>query len=247
MFAVVSSPRTMAALRPERSSPAAASVPQSPLPDLNTARSGDPIQLAARWPGWRPGGCATGEMVEMIFKGEPLSCGCGRWVTSPPPTLIDARCRAYKRADGTSARRHPHCPRAAAATTSPTRRQAVRRTPAIAPLAPWFWRLTFNSGGALQQRRLVVASAHLTAVRARSMVWRATRQERLGGRKVDACLVTGGAGFIGAHSHRLQLRCLRCAPRRFRSSGDPANLRPASTLLRGDVRDAHLYRCCCTR
>ncbi|MCB0067930.1 MAG: MBL fold metallo-hydrolase [Caldilineaceae bacterium] len=92
MFAVVSSLRTMAALRPERLFPGSGTVRRTPLPDLH-GKIGDLIQLAGEVARLEAGGYATGEMVEMIFKGEPR---LRLWTMGhfSAANLIDA-CRAY--------------------------------------------------------------------------------------------------------------------------------------------------------
>ena len=92
MFAIVSSLRTMAALRPERLFPGSGTVRRTPLPDLH-GKIGDLIQLAGEVARLETGGYGTGEMVEMIFKGEPR---LRLWTMGhfSAANLIDA-CRAY--------------------------------------------------------------------------------------------------------------------------------------------------------
>lgn len=92
MFAVVSSLRTMATLRPERLFPGSGTVRRTPLPDLH-GKIGDLIQLAGEVARLESAGCATGEMVEMIFRGEPR---LRLWTLGhfSAANLIEA-CRAY--------------------------------------------------------------------------------------------------------------------------------------------------------
>jgi glyoxylase-like metal-dependent hydrolase (beta-lactamase superfamily II) len=70
MFAIVSSLRTMASLRPERLFPGSGSVRRAPLPDLHGKISAL-IQLAQEVDRLERNGCSTPEIVEMIFHGEP--------------------------------------------------------------------------------------------------------------------------------------------------------------------------------
>lgn len=92
MFAIVSSLRTMAALRPERLFPGSGTVRRTPLPDL-LGKIGDLIQLAGEVARLETGGYATGEMVEMLFKGEPR---LRLWTMGhfSAANLVEA-CRAY--------------------------------------------------------------------------------------------------------------------------------------------------------
>ena len=70
MFAIVSSLRTMASLRPERLFPGSGSIRRTPLPDLYGKISAL-IQLAQEVDRLERSGCSTAEMVEMLFHGEP--------------------------------------------------------------------------------------------------------------------------------------------------------------------------------
>lgn len=70
MFALVSSLRTMASLRPERMFPGSGSIRRTPLPDLH-GKIGALIQLAQEVDRLEGSGCSTPEMVEMLFHGEP--------------------------------------------------------------------------------------------------------------------------------------------------------------------------------
>jgi glyoxylase-like metal-dependent hydrolase (beta-lactamase superfamily II) len=70
MFAIVSSLRTMASLRPERLVPGSGSIRRTPLPDLHGKISAL-IQLAQEVERLERSGCSTPEMVEMLFGGEP--------------------------------------------------------------------------------------------------------------------------------------------------------------------------------
>ena len=92
MFAIVSSLRTMAALRPERLFPGSGTVRRTPLPDLH-GKIGDLIQLAGEVMRLEEGGYTTGEIVEMLFKGEPQ---LRLWTLGhfSAANLVEA-CRAY--------------------------------------------------------------------------------------------------------------------------------------------------------
>jgi glyoxylase-like metal-dependent hydrolase (beta-lactamase superfamily II) len=70
LFAVVSSLRTMASLRPERLFPGSGSIRRTPLPDLH-GKIAALIQLAQEVDRLEGSGCSTPEMVEMLFHGEP--------------------------------------------------------------------------------------------------------------------------------------------------------------------------------
>ncbi|MFO7634624.1 MAG: MBL fold metallo-hydrolase [Caldilinea sp.] len=70
MFAIVSSLRTMATLRPERLFPGSGTVRRSPLPDL-LGKIGDLIHLANEVRKLDEDGRSVGEIVEMLFGGEP--------------------------------------------------------------------------------------------------------------------------------------------------------------------------------
>lgn len=70
MFAIVSSLRTLATLRPERLFPGSGTVRRTPLPDL-LGKIGDLIQLANEVHRLETEGRNVGEIVEMLFGGEP--------------------------------------------------------------------------------------------------------------------------------------------------------------------------------
>lgn len=70
MFATVSSLRTMAALRPERLFPGSGTVRRTPLPDL-LGKISSLIQLASEVHRLEEEGRSVGEIVEMLFGGEP--------------------------------------------------------------------------------------------------------------------------------------------------------------------------------
>ena len=70
MFAIISSLRTLATLRPERLFPGSGHVRRTPLPDLH-GKIGDLIQLATQVLKLEAGGYSVAEMVEMLFGGEP--------------------------------------------------------------------------------------------------------------------------------------------------------------------------------
>ncbi|HQY90565.1 MBL fold metallo-hydrolase [Caldilinea sp.] len=92
MFAIVSSLRTLASLRPERLFPGSGTVRRTPLPDL-LGKIGDLIQLASQVQKLEDSGRATGEIVEMLFDGEPKL----RWWTLghfSAANLVEA-CRVY--------------------------------------------------------------------------------------------------------------------------------------------------------
>lgn len=92
MFAIVSSLRTMAALRPERLFPGSGTVRRTPLPDL-LGKITDLIQLAEKVRKLDAAGRATAEIVAMLFGGEP---GIHRWTFGhfSAANLVEA-CRAY--------------------------------------------------------------------------------------------------------------------------------------------------------
>jgi glyoxylase-like metal-dependent hydrolase (beta-lactamase superfamily II) len=92
MFAIVSSLRTLASLRPERLFPGSGTVRRTPLPEL-LGKIGDLIQLASQVQKLEESGRATGEIVEMLFDGEPKL----RWWTLghfSAANLVEA-CRVY--------------------------------------------------------------------------------------------------------------------------------------------------------
>lgn len=92
MFAIVSSLRTLAALRPERLFPGSGTVRRTPLPDL-LGKIGDLIQLANQVRKLENEGRSIGEGVEMLFGGEPPL----RWWTFghfSAANLVNA-CRIY--------------------------------------------------------------------------------------------------------------------------------------------------------
>jgi len=70
MFAIVSSLRTLASLRPERLFPGSGTVRRTPLPDL-LGKIGDLIHLANEVRKLEAEGRSTGEIVEMLWGGEP--------------------------------------------------------------------------------------------------------------------------------------------------------------------------------
>lgn len=70
MFAMVSSLRTLATLRPERLFPGSGTVRRTPLPDL-LGKIGDLIRLAAEVDRLDAGGHSDSEIVQMLFGGEP--------------------------------------------------------------------------------------------------------------------------------------------------------------------------------
>lgn len=92
MFAMVSSLRTMATLRPERLFPGSGTVRRTPLPDL-LGRIGDLIQLAGKVQKLEASGLSVGEIVETLFHGEP---GLRWWTMGhfSAANLVNA-CRAY--------------------------------------------------------------------------------------------------------------------------------------------------------
>jgi hypothetical protein len=92
MFAIVSSLRTLATLRPERLFPGSGTVRRTPLPDL-LGKITDLIQLAAKVDKLEAAGRSPAEMVEMLFGGEPAI----RWWTFghfSAANLVEA-CRVY--------------------------------------------------------------------------------------------------------------------------------------------------------
>lgn len=92
MFAIVSSLRTLATLRPERLFPGSGTVRRTPLPDL-LGKVTDLIQLAGRVQKLDDEGRSTAEIVAMLFGGEPRL----RWWTFghfSAAHLVEA-CRAY--------------------------------------------------------------------------------------------------------------------------------------------------------
>jgi glyoxylase-like metal-dependent hydrolase (beta-lactamase superfamily II) len=70
MFAIVSSLRTLASLRPERLFPGSGSIRRTPVPDLHGKISAL-IQLAQEVDKLERSGCSTPEIVAMLFQGEP--------------------------------------------------------------------------------------------------------------------------------------------------------------------------------
>lgn len=70
MFAIISSLRTMASLRPERLFPGSGSVRRTPLPDLH-GKINSLIQLNNEVYKLEASGYSAPEMVEMLFDGEP--------------------------------------------------------------------------------------------------------------------------------------------------------------------------------
>jgi hypothetical protein len=92
MFAVVSSMRTMASLRPERLFPGSGHVRRTPLPDLH-GKIGDLIQLSNEVFKLEAGGYCVPEIVEMLFDGEPrIRLWTGGHFSAA--NLVEA-CRAY--------------------------------------------------------------------------------------------------------------------------------------------------------
>jgi glyoxylase-like metal-dependent hydrolase (beta-lactamase superfamily II) len=92
MFAIVSSLRTLATLRPERLFPGSGTVRRTPLPDL-LGKITDLLQLAAKIDKLEAAGRSPAEMVEMLFGGEPAI----RWWTFghfSAANLVEA-CRVY--------------------------------------------------------------------------------------------------------------------------------------------------------
>ncbi len=70
MFAIVSSLRTMASLRPERLFPGSGRVRRTPLPDL-MGKVGDLVKLAGEVARLDANGYSVDEIVTMLFDGEP--------------------------------------------------------------------------------------------------------------------------------------------------------------------------------
>lgn len=92
MFAIVSSLRTLATLRPERLFPGSGTVRRTPLPDL-LGKIADLIRLAEKVQKLEAAGHSTTEIVAMIFGGEPNI----RWWTFghfSAANLVEA-CRVY--------------------------------------------------------------------------------------------------------------------------------------------------------
>jgi glyoxylase-like metal-dependent hydrolase (beta-lactamase superfamily II) len=92
MFAIVSSLRTLATLRPERLFPGSGTVRRTPLPDL-LGKITDLIQLAEKVRKLEAAGHAPAEIVAMIFGGEP---NIRRWTFGhfSAANLVEA-CRVY--------------------------------------------------------------------------------------------------------------------------------------------------------
>ena len=92
MFAIVSSMRTLASLRPERLFPGSGRVRRTPLPELQ-GKIGDLIQLANEVLKLETAGCSVPEMVDKLFDGEPR---LRLWTMGhfSAANLIDA-CRGY--------------------------------------------------------------------------------------------------------------------------------------------------------
>jgi hypothetical protein len=101
MFAIVSSLRTLATLRPERLFPGSGTVRRTPLPDL-LGKIGDLIQLAEKVQKLDAAGRSTAEIVAMLFGGEP---GIHRWTFGhfSAANLVEA-CRAYNDLTATAPR-----------------------------------------------------------------------------------------------------------------------------------------------
>lgn len=92
LFAIVSSLRTLATLRPERLFPGSGTVRRTPLPDL-LGKITDLIQLADKVQKLEAAGHAPAEIVAMLFGGEPAI----RWWTFghfSAANLVEA-CRGY--------------------------------------------------------------------------------------------------------------------------------------------------------
>jgi glyoxylase-like metal-dependent hydrolase (beta-lactamase superfamily II) len=92
MFAIVSSLRTLASLRPERMFPGSGSVRRTPLPELH-GKVGALVQLAQEVHRLEQSGSTTGEMVETLFGGEPRikTWSMGHFSAA---NLVEA-CRSY--------------------------------------------------------------------------------------------------------------------------------------------------------
>ncbi|HAJ38837.1 MAG TPA: hypothetical protein DCL15_24490 [Chloroflexi bacterium] len=92
MFAIVSSLRTLATLRPERLFPGSGTVRRTPLPDL-LGKITSLIQLAEKVQKLDAAGRSTAEIVMMLFGGEP---GIHRWTFGhfSAANLVEA-CRVY--------------------------------------------------------------------------------------------------------------------------------------------------------
>lgn len=92
LFAVVSSMRTMASLRPERLFPGSGHVRRTPLPDLH-GKIGDLIQLSNEVFKLEAGGDCVPEIVARLFDGEPrIRLWTGGHFSAA--NLVEA-CRAY--------------------------------------------------------------------------------------------------------------------------------------------------------
>lgn len=92
LFAVVSSLRTLASLRPERLFPGSGTVRRTPLPELH-GKIAALVQLAQEVQRLEGGGCTTEQMVQTLFGGEPRIT---RWSMGhfSAANLIEA-CRNY--------------------------------------------------------------------------------------------------------------------------------------------------------
>lgn len=99
MFAIVSSLRTMAALRPERLFPGSGNVRRSPFPEL-LGKINDLVRLANEVQRLEAKGHSVGEIVEMLFGGEPP---IRRWTLGhfSAANLVRA-CRMYNDLTGKS-------------------------------------------------------------------------------------------------------------------------------------------------
>ena len=123
MFAIVSSLRTLATLRPERLFPGSGSVRRTPLPDL-LGKIGDLIQLANQVRKLESEGRSVGEIVEMLFGGEPPL----RWWTFGHFSAANlvAACHHYNDLTAPVARAAPGSSRGSSSRddlpSSPTRR-----------------------------------------------------------------------------------------------------------------------------
>jgi glyoxylase-like metal-dependent hydrolase (beta-lactamase superfamily II) len=92
MFAIISSLRTLASLRPERVFPSSGAVRRTPLADLHGKISAL-IQLANQVKALDANGYTTDDIVQMLFRGEPRL----RWWTRSHFSAANlvAACRTY--------------------------------------------------------------------------------------------------------------------------------------------------------
>lgn len=92
LFAIVSSLRTLASLRPERLFPGSGTVRRTPLPDLHGKISAL-VQLAKEVDRLERHGCTTTEIVGLLFEGEPRikTWSMGHFSAA---NLVEA-CRSY--------------------------------------------------------------------------------------------------------------------------------------------------------